>query len=86
MSKEDQGEKLIQTFIFHKLPNAQGIWRECYVVHTIELFLHQRNKHWPHHPIPSPHDDYIPLLPPLYSFKSHKYNYDKTPYIVSSYP
>ena len=23
--KEDQGEKLIQTFIFHKLPSAQEI-------------------------------------------------------------
>ena len=44
MQKKIEGEKLIQTLIFPKLPSA--LWgfnkKECYVVHITELFLHQK--------------------------------------------
>ena len=40
--KEDQGEKLIQTLIFSKLPIAHEVFTRRHVLHIIELFLHQR--------------------------------------------
>ena len=40
--KEDQGEKLIKTLIFPRLPSAHEVLKDGYVVHIIEFFLHQR--------------------------------------------